>query len=121
MASHDEQTAIVSARNMLPLLNALMDEECQWVERRSKKTHNDDFGVPIPAYAQYFFRRAGVSFSDVRRLSVESMCSLGSCLFDGNPHLRVLAEKKNDLRLSDKLSAVTKYREQPVPATEEKP
>jgi hypothetical protein len=96
--------------DLLPLLNAIMDDDRQWVVRRSKKPYMDDFGVQIPAYKDYYFRRSADAFDEVCRLSVDSMSRFLTSLFRGNPHLRDHASQQIQRRLELKLAVVAKHR-----------
>lgn len=80
-------------------LNALMPEYDPWRWTRARKEHQDLFGRKVQPYQYYFKRQSGPGWHEVIKLSRESMELLLYALFDGNPNLRQMADRINEIRL----------------------
>lgn len=87
-------------------LNALMDPGNRWECWRAKHDHTDAFGETIKKDHYYWFRRSGISFHEVTRLSLESMRKFLSILSDGNENLQIEMKQRAEKRQRDILDEV---------------
>jgi hypothetical protein len=97
----------------LQLLNALSSEYSQWHYTTARKDHVDLFGGAIKHGEEYFKRGNGPAFSDVIKISQQSMDRLLYALFSWNPTAEGIGVEIQKIRMA-KLREIAEHIRLPV-------